>query len=216
MNEREAFWAGEFGNAYNRRSPGSDDANYRFFQHALNIGMNRRRPQLQIKPETIVELGCGTGSNLRVLHRLLPAADLAGVEINEEAAGQASGAPAAVYLDSILNWAPPREWDLAFTKGVLIHIAPEDLPAAYDTLWAASSRYILIAEYYNPTPMEIPYRGHAGRLWKRDFAGELMDRFDLKVLDYGFTWRRDEAPQDDITWFLFQKRGEHGKSIAAT
>lgn len=214
MNAREEFWAGKFGDDYNRRSPGNDDANLHFFRHVLNLDMHRRRPQQPIKPETIVELGCGTGSNLRALRHLLPAADLAGVEINEEAAAQASGS-AAVYRDSILDWAPPREWDLAFTKGVLIHIAPEDLPAAYDTLWAASGRYILIAEYYNPVPMEISYRGHAGRLWKRDFAGELMDRFHLDVLDYGFTWRRDEAPQDDITWFLFQKRGEHGKSTAA-
>jgi spore coat polysaccharide biosynthesis protein SpsF len=45
------------------------------------------------------------------------------------------------------------------------------------------------------------------RLWKRDFAGEMLDRFpDLKVVDYGFVWRRDPiAPMDDITWVLLEK-----------
>lgn len=48
------------------------------------------------------------------------------------------------------------------------------LPEIYDKLFTASQRYILVAEYYNPSPVEIIYRGHSNRLFKRDFAGELM------------------------------------------
>jgi spore coat polysaccharide biosynthesis protein SpsF len=53
----------------------------------------------------------------------------------------------------------------------------------------------------------INYRGHKDRLFKRDFAGELMDKYpDLKLVDYGFVWRRDNNfPQDDGTWFLLEK-----------
>jgi spore coat polysaccharide biosynthesis protein SpsF len=45
-------------------------------------------------------------------------------------------------------------------------------------------------------------------LFKRDFAGEMMDRYpDLKLLDYGFVYHRDPAfPDDDITWFLMEKK----------
>ena len=65
----------------------------------------------------------------------------------------------------------------------------------------------MVAEYYNPTPQMIPYRGHDDRLFKRDFAGEILDSFpDLSVRDYGFAWRRDpNFPQDDLTWFLLEK-----------
>ncbi len=75
-------------------------------------------------------------------------------------------------------------------------------------MFASASRYILVAEYYNPQPTEIAYRGHSGRLFKRDFAGELMDRFpDLSLVDYGFVYRRDaNFPQDDLTWFLMEKK----------
>ncbi len=70
---------------------------------------------------------------------------------------------------------------------------------------------MLVAEHYNTTPVEIPYRGHAGKLFKRDFAGELMERHpDLELVDYGFLYRRDAVlfeVQDDITWFLMEKRG---------
>ena len=64
-----------------------------------------------------------------------------------------------------------------------------------------------VAEYYNPSPVELPYRGHEGKLFKRDFAGELMDRHStLTLVDYGFAYHRDNCfPQDDLTWFLLEK-----------
>jgi len=75
-------------------------------------------------------------------------------------------------------------------------------------LYALSQRYILIAEYYNPVPVEVSYRGNSGKLFKRDFAGEMLDRYaDLQLLDYGFGYHRDsQFPVDDITWFLLEKR----------
>ena len=99
-------------------------------------------------------------------------------------------------------------WDLVLIKGVLIHINPVELNSVYDKLVTACEKYLLVAEYYNPTPVAIPYRGHADRLFKRDFAGEIMDRYpSMKLLDYGFVYRRDpHFPQDDISWFLMEKR----------
>ena len=90
---------------------------------------------------------------------------------------------------------------------MLIHINPELLSAVYQKLYAASTDYILIAEYYNPSPVSINYRGHKDRLFKRDFAGEMLEKFpDLQLVDYGFSYRKDPTfPQDDITWFLLKK-----------
>ena len=68
-------------------------------------------------------------------------------------------------------------------------------------------RYICVIEYYNPTPVTVQYRGHANMLFKRDFAGEMLDRFaGLRLVDYGFVYHRDRFPQDDLTWFLMEKR----------
>lgn len=82
------------------------------------------------------------------------------------------------------------------------------LTDVYDKLLSACGRYILVAEYYNPVPVAISYRGHSDRLFKRDFAGEIMDRHPkLQLIDYGFVYRRDpNFPQDDITWFLMEKK----------
>lgn len=194
--EQEHFWAGEFGNAYIDRNQ-SDEygaANLAFFSRILS----------RVKIGSAIEFGANIGLNLETLRTLLPDADLAAVEINELAASQIRK-DVEVYRDSILNFEPSQKWDLSFTKGVLIHINPESLPAVYDRLYQASRRYILVAEYYNTTPVEVPYRGHAGKLFKRDFAGELIDRFNLKLVDYAFVYRRDTFSQDDMTWFLLER-----------
>ena len=72
----------------------------------------------------------------------------------------------------------------------------------------ASSRFVVMAEYYNPTPVTVPYRNHTDRMFKRDFAGEFLDAYpDFTLLDYGFRYHRGTFPADDITWFLMERRG---------
>jgi spore coat polysaccharide biosynthesis protein SpsF len=92
-------------------------------------------------------------------------------------------------------------------KGVLIHINPDALEQVYEKLYQAALKYICIIEYYNSTPVEVSYRGHSNRLFKRDFAGEVLDKYpDLKLVNYGFVYHRDNNfPPDDLTWFLLEK-----------
>ena len=64
----------------------------------------------------------------------------------------------------------------------------------------------MIAEYFNPSPITVNYRGEKKALFKRDYAGELIDRFHLKLVDYGFIYDRDNLiPMDNFTWFLLEK-----------
>ncbi len=157
----------------------------------------------------MLELGANRGLAIAALRQLLPRAALSAVEINAAAAAHLARIEGlTVYHQSLLDFVPPGPCDLVLAKTVLIHIAPADLPRVYDLLFSATSRYLLVAEYYNPTPVEVTYRGHTGVLWKRDFAGDLLDRHpSLHLLDYGFTYHRDPvAPQDDLTWFLLEKR----------
>lgn len=206
--EQERFWAGEFGDAYIGRNRGEAllAANTAFFARALGragaVG-------------SVLELGANVGMNLAALRRLLPAAELSAVEINPTAAAELSRAlpDCTVNVGSLLAHKPGRTYDLVLLKGVLIHLDPASLPAAYDIMREACGRYLLIAEYYNPTPVEVPYRGARDRLFKRDFAGELLERHpEFSLVDYGFAWRRDPLfPQDDLTWFLL----ERGRGAAA-
>jgi spore coat polysaccharide biosynthesis protein SpsF len=111
-------------------------------------------------------------------------------------------------MSQFFEFTKADQFDVSLIKGVLIHINPEMLPVVYDKLYAAAKKFILVCEYYNPSPVTIKYRGHTDRLFKRDFAGELLKRFpDLSLVDYGFVYKGDTAfPQDDITWFLLGKQ----------
>jgi len=201
--EQEAFWAGAFGTQYIDRNK-SDQllaSNLNFFCKALRSA---------IKLDSCIEFGANIGMNLKALKLLYPAIELSAIEINADAAAELSKIVAQnkLFQGSILDYQGSESVDLVLIKGVLIHINPDELIKVYDKLVQASHRYILVAEYYNPSPVAIPYRGHTDRLFKRDFAGEIMDRYpSLRLLDYGFCYQRDPSfPQDDITWFLMEKR----------
>ena len=199
---QEELWAGEFGNDYITRNRDGAllDNNRALFDKIL------ARTQ---DVTSAIELGPNIGNNLRALRDLLPQGELHSVEINATAAAeiQAWGG-ATVEVASLLDFEPSRQWDLSFTKGVLIHLPPQSLPDVYDKLVAASSRYVMVCEYYNPSPVEVTYRGLEHALFKRDFAGEILDAHpELKLVDYAFTYHRDpNHPLDDSTWFLMEKQ----------
>ena len=201
--EQEEFWAGEFGTAYISRNISSEylASNLNFFSSVFKqVG----------RPSSLIEFGANVGMNLRAIQLLFPGISLKGIEINADAAKELGThiGKDNVYHGSIFNFEPMEKHDVALIKGVLIHINPEMLPQVYEKLYQSSSKYIVVAEYYNPAPVTVNYRGHSDRLFKRDFAGELLDRYqDLELVDYGFAYKRDKAfPQDDITWFLLEKK----------
>ena len=109
---------------------------------------------------------------------------------------------------SIIEFETTHQWDLTLTKVVLIHIHPDLLPEVYNRLYRFSKRYILLCEYYNPVPVSVVYRGNTSKLFKRDFAGEMLDLYpDLRLIDNGFVYHRDPkySLQDDMNWFLLEK-----------
>jgi pseudaminic acid biosynthesis-associated methylase len=200
--EQEAFWAGEFGTEYIQRNRGDAllASNLAFFAKALQSARGVK---------SCIEFGANIGMNLKALKLLYPALELAGIEINADAARELAQIvpPDHVYSSSIQDFKSQQTWDLVLIKGVLIHINPDSLPEVYDKLIVATGKYLLVAEYYDPRPVTIPYRGHTDRLFKRDFAGDIMDGHpEMRLVDYGFAYRRDpNFPQDDITWFLMEK-----------
>jgi pseudaminic acid biosynthesis-associated methylase len=199
--DQENFWAGDFGNQYINRNQ-SDEL------LAANIKMFSDVFSRMDKVNSITEYGCNVGMNLQALKILLPGCSLRGVEINKAAVNllREQQPNVEVVHKSILDPDEARV-DLTFTKGVLIHINPNELKRVYENLYCNTSRYVLIAEYYNPTPVALKYRGHENMLFKRDFAQEIMELYpDLNLLDYGFCYHKDKNfPQDDITWFLLKK-----------
>jgi spore coat polysaccharide biosynthesis protein SpsF len=199
---QEEFWAGEFGNDYTERN-----AETRWI--ASNVALFAKILARTSGINSVLELGANRGLNLLALKQLLPEASFAGVEINRAAVTELERHGfIKVHHSSVLDFTPAATSSLVLIKGVLIHLSPDVLDQVYELMVKASTRYICIAEYYNPTPVAISYRGHADRLFKRDFAGELMAKHPaVRLVDYGFAYHGDpNFPQDDLTWFLLEKR----------
>lgn len=205
MTGQEMFWTGEFGDEYTDRNLSKQAI---ASAKALFSSVFTRIQKI----ESVLELGSNCGMNLMAISELLPDVMMQAVEINEKAAKECEKIDrVSVYHGSMFDFPYTQEtYDLSFTRGVLIHIAPERLKDAYEVLYRSSKRYILVAEYYNPSPVEIPYRGNEDKLFKRDFAGEMMDIYeDLELVDYGFVYHRDVSfPMDDVTWFLMEKKAK--------
>jgi len=199
-NEQEKFWEDDFGDKYIQRNNRNEliESNYKLF---LKI-----RKHLK-KVRSIIEFGSNIGLNLLALKKISNNFNLTGVDINKKSIRSLKkNKEIKSYNCSILNFDEKKTYDLVFVKGVLIHINPKDIKKVYTKIYDYASKYIYLAEYYNPTPVKIKYRGHANKLFKRDFAGEMLDLYpELEVIDYGFVYHRDKFPQDDITWFLMKK-----------
>ena len=200
LTEQEHFWAGDFGHEYLNRNTSAQ-----LLTAKIAMWSNILRSTHGV--HSIQELGCNVGLNLLALKQLKPELKLSGIEINAEAVKQAASLNVAeIQQGTVLEKMSTPMVDLTFTAGVLIHINPDYLKQVYENLVSQSCRYIVIAEYYNPSRTSVTYRGHQDRLFKCDFSGELMDQYHLKLIDYGFIYHRDNwAPQDDITWFLMEK-----------
>jgi pseudaminic acid biosynthesis-associated methylase len=200
-SRQEEFWAGEFGDEYIQRNSSAQllASNIHFFSTIFAV----------TEPiKSVLEMGANVGMNLKAIRHLLPHASLAGVEINKKAYETLiANNDIDGYHSSILDFKVDQQREFVLIKGVLIHINPDNLQDVYQKLYDASANYICIAEYYNPVPVELSYRGHEGKLFKRDFAGEFMQKFpDVKLVKYGFAYHKDVLfPQDDINWFLLKK-----------
>ena len=201
MNEQEKFWAEKFGDEYLSRNM-SDDL------LAANLNLFSKIFHRTGGLDSVLELGCNIGMNLRAISSLMPNCELIGVDINNSALELLNKNLSSVTAhEKSISTVLDIEADLVFTKGVLIHINPNDLGKVYHNLYNCSKKYICIAEYYNPVPVSVEYRGYSNKLFKRDFCGELMHKYpDLTLIDYGFCYHLDDAfPQDDLNWFVLEK-----------
>lgn len=205
-NEQENFWKTTVANEYM-----AANSNYDFEQGL--VGWNSILGKLQLKElASILELGCNVGRNLGILRSLVPHASLNAVEINPIALEIADEKYKlnSKFAGSIFEYQTDALFDLVFTSGVLIHIHPDNLLSAMKKMFHLSSRYIIMVEYFNRTPVSIDYRGEKNKLFKSDFGKLFIENFPVKVIDVGFLWGHiyDSAGFDDVTFWVFEKNAK--------
>ena len=198
----ESLWSGEFGERYIERNRDAGNPRGPFWHRILET----------TQPESVLEIGCSTGNNLRWLGA--GSRRIVGVDVNEaalrEAAERLPDVETRLASARMLPF-DDAQFDLVFTAGVLIHQPDESVDQVMNEMRRCSSRWILMAEYFADTREEVPYRGVDGALFRRDYGAMLGTLHgDLTLRDSGFLGR-DEG-WDDVTWWLFERNdaGQRG------
>jgi pseudaminic acid biosynthesis-associated methylase len=206
------FWLGDFGRQYtDRNTIGPKKLN----QWALdNFGVTMDQMNREILGDLprelrILEVGCNTGLKLQGLQRL-GFRNLFGIELQWYAIECLKNHATAMTVLQASGLEIPFKtgsFDLVFTNGVLIHIAPENIPTFISEMYRVTSRYIWGAEYYADNYTEINYRKNINVLWKADFASIFLSHFpDLKLVQkkvYPYISRKEIGNADCM--YLLEK-----------
>ncbi len=169
------FWATSFGDKYHDRNRVQWRSRIPFWQSVID----------KTGARSVYEVGCGSGWNLSAIKRAFPDVTVRGCEINPLAEARAQHAGLSIYrgeAHEILSKYDIGIYELVFTCGMLIHVSPKDLEKTMKAIVGASSDYVLCVEYHADTEEEVEYRGHSGKLWKRNY-GKLYEDLGLKVIE---------------------------------
>jgi len=181
-------WRGQFGREYTQRNSltlEQLDALYR-----RNYGLSRKELNQRFlahvpRNARILEVGCNIGMQLSMLWDL-GFHSLSGIEIQHDALKRAKFRVPEILLAEASALEIPfadRSFDLVFTSGVLIHIAPDDLQRVMYEIYRCSKKFIWGFEYHSPELVGVDYRGSADLLWKMNYAQAFLDEFDdLRLL----------------------------------
>jgi pseudaminic acid biosynthesis-associated methylase len=197
LGRLEDLWRGSFGREYTDRNAAVCDARASFWRDLL----------LGFSVESVLEVGCNVGLNLRWIAPLVRSQRVTGVDVNAYALAQLRTAmPAVPAAVAVARALPFRDgaFDVVLTVGVLIHLEPATLPAAMTEIVRCARRYVLCGEYFAPSLTEVVYRGQRGALYKQDYGTRYRELFpELTLRRHGRLTRNEGF--DDVTYWLFEK-----------
>lgn len=175
--EQMQFWKSDFGDDYTERNSGEWDAYYKKTWGVTRSALNKEFLAGIPLSAMILEVGCNRGHQLDILQKQ-GFTKLSGIEINAQAIALARQNVQFQIMEGSALDIPFKDnyFDVVFTSGVLIHIAPADLPQTIDEIYRVSKKFIWCFEYYADACETIEYRGHKNRLWKNNFLNLFLER----------------------------------------
>jgi len=186
---QERTWSSQFGKDYTDRCTFSPEELNDFYKKEFGISRfdmnNRFLSGLDLENKRILEVGCNVGNQLRLLQKM-GFVGLYGIELQEYAVQKAKSLTSGInIIQATADDIPFKDnyFDMVFTSGVLIHIAPDNIGTVLDEIYRCSNEFIWGFEYYADEYTEINYRGNNSLLWKTNFAKLYLDRFsDLELV----------------------------------
>ena len=183
ISKQVTKWKDKFGKEYTNRNALTLDELERMYEN--NYGLSRTelnnifigKLDHSIK---ILEVGSNIGNQLLLLQKM-GFKNLYGIEINDYAVELSKQRTNNINIIQGSAFDIPFKneyFDLVFTSGVLIHIAPHDINLVLNEIYRCTKEYIWGFEYYEEKYTEIIYRGNKNLLWKANFSKIYLSLFD--------------------------------------
>jgi pseudaminic acid biosynthesis-associated methylase len=201
-------WQTDFGRDYTERNPTSaeemDATLEAYYGGVKKSGIFRKFLGPERFPSgKVLEVGCNVGAQLAILQSVNPGLELYGIEPQSFALERARKAHSQIDFRQGTAYALPFADDyfnVVMTNGVLIHIAPDDLPDALAEIHRTSKRYIFCHEYYSKDMREVSYKGHSALLWKMDYMQQYLRQFpELQTVDVQYLQYVDPEDGSPLT-----------------
>lgn len=107
------------------------------------------------RPESILEIGCGWGSNLFLLAKALPKAKIKGVDINQKAIEKGKEFLIQKGIDNVellvgkadeINHFQDKSFDLVFTDAVLMYIGQDKIKKMIRAIFRIAKKALILVE----------------------------------------------------------------------
>ena len=203
-------WAGEFGKEYTDRNALTLEEMERLYQK--NYGVTRTEMNLEFigdlrRSIRILEVGSNIGNQLLYLQNM-GFQTLYGIELQEYAVEISKSRTKHINIIQGSAFDIPFKdnfFDLVFTSGLLIHIAPSDIEQVLREIHRCTKKYIWGFEYFADSYTQVEYRGHTELLWRTNFVKLYLDTFpDLRIVKEKRFKYLDNDNLDSM--FLLEKR----------
>lgn len=211
VTRQEEEWGGQFGKEYTDRNAFTLDELENLYQDRYGFtrtGMNSEFIGNLARGINILEVGSNIGNQLLCLQNM-GFKNLYGIELQSYAVELSKSRTQGINIIQASAFDIPFKdgfFDLVFTSGLLIHIAPDDINAVLDEIHRCTKQYIWCFEYYSDVYTKIEYREHTDLLWKANFSQLFLKHFNNVILvkEEHFRWLDNDNNIDFM--FLLQKK----------
>ena len=211
INKKKKEWIGDFGKKYTNRNALTLDEMNEMYRKKFGISredLNNLFIGKMNRNIKILEVGSNVGNQLLLLQKM-GFKNLYGIEINDYAVEFSKSRTKNINIIQGSAFDIPFKdnyFDLVFTSGLLIHIAPSDIEMVMREIHRCAVEYIWGFEYYEEKYKEIIYRGKKDLLWKANFPQLYLNLFEkIKLIKE----KKIKYLSDDNidVMFLLKKKG---------
>lgn len=182
MTKQMESWSSTFGKEYTDRNALTLEEMEQLYQKSYGFTrteMNQEFIGDLDRSIRILEVGSNVGNQLLCLQKM-GFKSLYGIEIQKYAVELSKSRTKHINIIQDSAFDIPFKngfFDLVFTSGILIHIAPSDLELVMKEIVRCSKIFIWGFEYFADDCTEVEYRGNTELLWKNNFAKIFTDIF---------------------------------------